>query len=256
MHVTYMSPKEKLFPETACGGFSRVDGTMEFYSRIAALLRPDMTVLNFGAGRGAYLEDRVPYRRQLCQLRGRVSKVVAADVDPAVRENADVDEALVVAENAPLPFADESFDLIVSDFVFEHIATPVQTAAELARVLKPGGYICARTPNKWGYVGLCANSIPNAWHHSLLRVFQPNRQHRDVFPTEYHMNTRRALRRLFPPDAFEHFTYAHNPEPAYSGNSELLWRLTLLGFRLLPDTLGTVLLIFLRKRDRAEAKVC
>lgn len=254
MYASYASPKAKLFPESACGGFTRVDGTVEFYSRIAALLRPDMTVLNFGAGRGAHLDDEVPYRRELCRLRGKVRKVIAADIDPAVRENSDVDEAVVVAEKAPLPFENESFDLVVADFVFEHIATPSETALELTRVLKPGGYICARTPNKWGYVGICANAIPYAWHHSILRVLQPHRQHQDVFPTEYHMNTRGALQRLFPPDRFEHFTYTHNPEPGYGGNSELLWRMTLLGFRFLPDAMGTVLLIFMRKRDGLDTE--
>lgn len=48
---------ERLFPEVSAGGFTRMDGTVEFYTRVNALLRPDMTVLDFGAGRGAGLVD-------------------------------------------------------------------------------------------------------------------------------------------------------------------------------------------------------
>ena len=47
-----MSPKATLFPESYAGGFSRVDGTVQFYMRVRALLRPDDTVLDLGAGRG------------------------------------------------------------------------------------------------------------------------------------------------------------------------------------------------------------
>lgn len=38
-----------------------------------------------------------------------------------------------------LSFADESFDLVVSQDVFEHIADPRKAFSEVARVLKPGG---------------------------------------------------------------------------------------------------------------------
>lgn len=45
------------FPEIEVGGFTSIDGTIEFYTRISALLNPSMTVLDFGAGRGAALTD-------------------------------------------------------------------------------------------------------------------------------------------------------------------------------------------------------
>jgi len=41
--------------------------------------------------------------------------------------------------NKVLPFADATFDVIASDFVFEHIDAPDRVARELDRVLKPGG---------------------------------------------------------------------------------------------------------------------
>ena len=38
-----------------------------------------------------------------------------------------------------LPFADSSFDVVLSDQVLEHIADPFRCAAEARRVLRPGG---------------------------------------------------------------------------------------------------------------------
>jgi 2-polyprenyl-3-methyl-5-hydroxy-6-metoxy-1,4-benzoquinol methylase len=52
------------------------------------------------------------------------------------------------------PFPNETFDLVVSDSTFEHVSDAEQVASELDRVLKPGGWICARTPNRHGYVAL------------------------------------------------------------------------------------------------------
>ena len=141
------------FPEVGAGGFTCIDGTIEFYGRIQALLRPEMQVLDFGAGRGAGLQaDRVTFRRELRSFKGRVARFVACDVDEAVRTNPGADETLVIALDQPLPFPDAVFDLIVSDFVFEHITKPALVCTELRRILKPGGWICARTPNKYGPV--------------------------------------------------------------------------------------------------------
>lgn len=38
------------FQEVGAGGFTSLDGTIEFYTRINALLTPDMTILDFGGG--------------------------------------------------------------------------------------------------------------------------------------------------------------------------------------------------------------
>jgi SAM-dependent methyltransferase len=48
-----------------------------------------------------------------------------------------------------LPFADETFDVVLSFDVFEHIADSDAHLAEVRRVLKPGGWYLLQTPNKW-----------------------------------------------------------------------------------------------------------
>lgn len=244
-----MSAKQYFYPETVAGGFSRVDGTVAFYTRINALLRPEMTVLDFGAGRGMGVQDdAVPYRRELRTLRGKCRRVIGIDVDDAVRENPGLDEAHVVAPGADLPLDTASVDLIVSDNTFEHITDPAPVTRELDRVLKPGGWICARTPNRWGYIALGASLVPNSMHVALLRHLQPDRKAMDIFPTAYRLNTRRALRRYFPPMRYDHCSYRHFAEPAYFANSKPLWALILLIFRLTPPALAPTYMIFLRKR--------
>jgi SAM-dependent methyltransferase len=45
-----------------------------------------------------------------------------------------------------IPFADESFDIILSGDVLEHVADPGGASREMARVLKPGGFVIATFP--------------------------------------------------------------------------------------------------------------
>ena len=237
------------FPEVGAGGYTSLDGTVEFYGRVQSLLRPDMQVLNFGAGRGAGLqEDQIAFRRNLRTLPGRVAKVVACDVDEAVLENPGVDEAVVIRSDVPLPFADASFDMIVSDFVFEHIADAALVSAELRRILKHGGWICARTPNKYCLISLVTRLIHNSQHSWLLRWVQPNRKSIDVFPTVFRLNSKRAITRWFGPKDFDNFTYRYEAEPSYFFNSRAVFTLMLLINRLSPPVMKTTLFVFLRKK--------
>jgi SAM-dependent methyltransferase len=45
-----------------------------------------------------------------------------------------------------LPFPDESFDAVIAVAVLEHVADPFRCASEIARVLRPGGYVYSVTP--------------------------------------------------------------------------------------------------------------
>lgn len=241
---------ERLYPETVAGGFSQVDGTVSFYQRVNALLRPSMTVVDFGAGRGQASEDPVEYRRGLATLKGKVERVVGLDVDDAVLENPSVDEAQVIIQGSPLPLPDESVDLLVSDFTFEHVTDPGWATGELTRILKPGGWICARTPNKWGGIGVPARMVPNRFHDAVLKRAQPLRRSEDTFPTAYRLNTFAELAGYFPPETFRHASYTMNNEPDYYGNSALLWRIVRASFRATPDRLGSMLYVFLQKLPR------
>ncbi len=238
-----------LYPETAAGGFAAIDGAIQFYGRIAALTRPTDTVLELGAGRGEYLlEDPVPYRRALRDHRARAGHVIGADIDPVVLDNPGLDTAHVIGTDGRLPLETASVDMVVAEAVFEHVDTPDVFAAEIARVLRPGGWLCARTPNAWGYIALGARLIPNALHHAALRWLQPDRQAQDVFPTRYRLNSRASLHRHFPPATWRDCSYTWTSEPAYFGTSRLGWRIAQSLAWALPPGMGATRMIFVQKR--------
>jgi SAM-dependent methyltransferase len=243
------SLKTVLYPETAAGGFTRVDGTIQFYTRVNALLEPDMTVVDLGAGRGAgVLDDPVRYRRQLRKIRGKVTRLIGIDVDPIVRDNTMIDEAIIVEPDRAWPVPDRSVDMVISDATFEHIADPALVGAECGRILKSGGWLCARTPNRWGYIALGSRLLPERLHEPLLKILQPHRKQHDIFPAHYRLNTPRSIRRHFPPGLWSHYMYTANAEPTYFGESAIAWRTMMMVFRLLPHSLGTTFMIFLQRK--------
>jgi hypothetical protein len=61
-------------------------------------------------------------------------------------------------------------------------------------VLKNGGYLRIRMPNRWGYAALAASLIPNKFHSKVTSVVQDGRKEEDVFPTLYQCNSISKLR--------------------------------------------------------------
>ena len=133
------------YPEINAGGFSRRDGTVEFYSRVQALLRPEYVVLDFGAGRGACATS-FALSEAFADLRRGRRVVAGVDIDSVVSTNPSIDDAVTIDPNAALPFAEDTFDVIVSNSTLEHVLDAERVASELGRVLQDpvGGSVRGR----------------------------------------------------------------------------------------------------------------
>lgn len=229
----------------------RTDGTIEFYQTVQAcqLVANARDVLDFGAGRGGgILAARAAgnrYKAFLQDLRSLGAHVTACDIDAAVEEHPAADRIAVIGNDETLPFPDESFDLIVSDNTFEHIARPDAVARELLRVLRPGGFICARTPNKYGYVATVARLMPDWLYGALLRKAQPKRENHDKFPVHYRLNDPRSLRLHFA-GATVTIRYP-DVEPSYYFNSGAIKAAMQLLHAVTPTTLRPAMIVLVHK---------
>lgn len=72
-------------------------------------------------------------------FKGQPTKIAFCDID----KRADAD---VFCDSHDLPFADGSFDLIITTAVIEHVLWPPKVAHEIYRVLSPDGLLYSETP--------------------------------------------------------------------------------------------------------------
>lgn len=117
------------------------ESNLEFLRR-AGLTPAAKCVLEIGCGKGAILGS--------LQKSGHLVAGIDVDADALAYCRAPHgDLPVAVASGDTLPFADGSFDAVLSFDVFEHIRDSNRHLKEVRRVLKPGGIYFLQTPNKW-----------------------------------------------------------------------------------------------------------
>jgi SAM-dependent methyltransferase len=97
-------------------------------------------ILDNGCGLGTYLDALTPYTTQRYGLEIEHERAVAALATAT---------GIIEGVGEDLPFADDSFDLVFSNEVIEHVRDDGQYAAEMVRVTRPGGRILIFCPNRW-----------------------------------------------------------------------------------------------------------
>jgi 2-polyprenyl-3-methyl-5-hydroxy-6-metoxy-1,4-benzoquinol methylase len=127
-------------------------GTSDFVypslERVIAERQISGDVLDFGAGIGSFA--------RALHAMGRFRSVTGVDIIPAP---ADLPAGITWTTqdlNDPTAFPAESFDVIVSAEVVEHLENPRAVAREWYRLLRPGGHLLISTPNNESWRALIA----------------------------------------------------------------------------------------------------
>ena len=238
-----MTFKERFYPEAKFGGFTDIDGTIAFYNRVNSLLETSFTICDVGCGRGAYADDQISIRRNLRILKGKVSKVIGIDVDRAAQGNPYLDEFRLIRGDI-WPVEGNTIDLVLCHNVIEHIENPLQFFSEAHRVLKNGGYLCIRTPNRWSYIALFATIVPNKYHSKVTNFVQDSRKEEDVFPTVYKCNSIGKIKNMMKKHGFDCVVYGYESEPAYLSFSKFTYWLGVLHRRFAPAVLKPAIFAF------------
>jgi SAM-dependent methyltransferase len=145
--------KQKQQATWASGDFAVVGTTLQIVGEQlaeAADIRAGEAVLDVAAGNG---------NATLAAAR-RFANVTSTDYVPSLLEKGQqralaegLDVRFQVADVEALPFADASFDVVVSTFGNMFAPDPQRTAAEMLRVTRPGGRIAMANWTPSGFIG-------------------------------------------------------------------------------------------------------
>lgn len=191
-----------------------VDGTSRFLQVCRENIPPGAEILEIGAGPDNACSEAF----------NKMGTVTGVDVDPDVKTNKFLSRAFVFDGNQ-MPFADASFNACVSNFVAEHVEHPIEHFKEVARVLRPGGVYCLRTPNLFHYVSMGAYLMPHSLHLLLANRLRSLAQDaHDPYPTWYRANSRGQLRKLCSIAGMPNPSITMiEPEPSYGRAHALLF---------------------------------
>jgi ubiquinone/menaquinone biosynthesis C-methylase UbiE len=141
--------------------------------------------LDLGCGHNLLPKWRAEQEQALTR---RPAQLVGLDYDmPSLRNHHSISQ-LVRGDISRLPFRDESFSLVSSSMVFEHLKQPRAQLEEIGRVMHPGGELIFLTPNTMGYTTLLGRMVPEFLKARAIRFFHGREEH-DIFPTFYRINS-------------------------------------------------------------------
>lgn len=131
-----------------------------------------------------------------------------------------------------LPFADNSFDLVTSSWVVEHLDNPVGCTREIARVLAPGGRYLFITPNALNYVVWLRRMIPERLSKQVVKLIY-DRDEDFINPTYYRMNTPDDVEYICQQAGLQRDLLETVSDPTYLAVNEVLFRASVLAEQLL-----------------------
>jgi len=188
------------------------DAGSRYRDLVAAAVKPETVLLDLGCGRMSLAEDVIQRARQ--------SIGVDLDLDD-LRYNTTVAQVLLASGEA-LPFASASFDLLISQWVVEHLAHPERVFCEISRVLRDGGQAILFTTNALNYVPCTSRLMPIVWQSGALRRWLKRPEH-ESHPTYFRANTWRRLAHLAQTAGLELIMYEYVGNPFYLAFSPLLF---------------------------------
>jgi SAM-dependent methyltransferase len=175
-------------------------------------ITPSTYILDIGCGHGEVLAE----------IMKNTPHTYGVDPDAHALKKNTVIQNKYVGVVEQLPFADDFFDIIVLEWVLEHLPSPHQAFSEIYRVLKPNGRVIFITPNVWNYNVWMIRAIPNRFHSFFTKKLY-DREEGDTYPVQYRINSVRAIHKILSKAGFTSGEIKLNGDPSYISFNNFLF---------------------------------
>ena len=183
--------------------------------RVERLVGERDRVLEIGAGSGEGHQYRV-------MLAGRPGGSLGIDLDPRVLDNPNFDETAVLSAYDLDAATHGTFDVVLSNYVAEHIDDPLRFLERQVALMNDGGRGVHHTVSRFYYASLVNVMVPEGVKHWLIRHLGSGRLSEDVFPAHYLLNDAGALRRLADATGCDIAVERYRVSPGYLRRSTVL----------------------------------
>ena len=201
---------------------------------VRSYVTPESSVLDLGCGRGGVVE--------LFWREVRLATGLDPD-SPSLSEHRAPGMPAIRGVGERLPFADESFDLIVCLWVLEHLKEPATVLGEVRRVLRPGGHFVFLTPNLRNpllFLNRVGRALPALQRRIVPRLY--GRVEADTFQVQYRANTVRTLHALASASGLEVAELRVVSDPTYLALNDPMFSASVMAERVMPRGWGVHLL--------------
>lgn len=176
----------------------------------------DLRVFDAGCGNGNYVIDE--YRKVIKFAAGM-------DADKAsTAKNISLDE-IKFGNLEKIDYPDESFEVVTSLWVAEHLENPEKVFKEIFRVLKPTGVFLMATPNANCWLIRIKKILKQGMNNFFVRLFY-GRVEEDIFPTYYRANTVKEVIYCLAKARFKNIEVKLNYDPGYTSFNNLTFKIS------------------------------
>lgn len=151
------------------------------------------------------------------------------DVDEYAQENPDVDQ-VYIGSAEDMPFKDNVYDMVFSQFLLEHVNNAHQTLRSMSRVIRPNGTLVITIPNPLSPESIATKYTPHSIHILFKKWIQkmPNAS-RKTFPTKFDFKSVKNIKNILDGFGFSSVEIHYVAESYYRFRRRpILGRLSLL----------------------------
>lgn len=166
-------------------------------------INPNSSILDAGCGGGGIFSES--------KLNKKGKPKLLIGLDSNINRNPYLDKKFV-ADLERLPFNNETFDIIVCEWVIEHLQNPYLVSEEFLRVLKTDGVLIFIPPNILNPLVIFSKLIPNKIKDKILKRLLCVEE-KDLFPLFLRWNSVFKINKITQKVGLKKRIFKYLPEP-------------------------------------------